>query len=321
MAYHIAVREVAAQVLKLAAAEHLDELIGDLRALHPRALIERNNVARDLDIGLKLLGELAGAIAVPKVCDVAELLRFGDSELRDSGICEVLAESICDLGRINKVVRRDMEVAIVLEHSGIVNLRRADAVELIEILACLKGARDLERAVSAEVEEDYRVAVLNSADRLSVLCDNERIEILIYCVGLLAQRLDSLLGGCEHSTVAEHVRMPAALDHRPVSLVAVHGYPHSAAAGCDLSIKIGRAERCEECLEGLDIIKRGGLSDIASVEQNVHANGTNAVLLCVLYHAAQMRDVGMDVSVGEESEEMQGRAVLLNIVDSIEPCL
>ena len=53
----------------------------------------------------------------------------------------------------------------------------------------------------------------------------------------------------------------------------------------------------------------------------MHADRANAVLLCMLYHAAQMCDIRVNVSVGEESEEMQGGAVLLNIVDGIAPCL
>ena len=67
VAYHVAVRVVAANEVVLAGPDSLDELVGDLSGLHPGSLVEAYVVGRDLAVGLKLLAYLAAAVAVPEV--------------------------------------------------------------------------------------------------------------------------------------------------------------------------------------------------------------------------------------------------------------
>ena len=81
---HVAVGKVATQGFVLAALQRGDHGVGNFGRLHPRTLLEGNDVARYFLIGFAV--ELAGAVAVPEVGDVTEFLRFGAGELRDAGL-------------------------------------------------------------------------------------------------------------------------------------------------------------------------------------------------------------------------------------------
>ena len=65
VAHHVAVREVAAERLVLAALQGFDHGVGDFGSLHPRALFERNNVRFDFEVGFAV--ELAGTVTIPEV--------------------------------------------------------------------------------------------------------------------------------------------------------------------------------------------------------------------------------------------------------------
>ena len=134
MTDHVTVREVAAEVGVFSGAQGFDERVGYLCALHPRALFKGNNVGGNLDVGFKLLAELSAPVSVPEVGNVTELLGFGDGVLGDPGVGEVFAECVRDLRGIDEVVFRYVEVAVVLKHSGIYDLRISDAVEFVELL-------------------------------------------------------------------------------------------------------------------------------------------------------------------------------------------
>jgi len=116
------------------------------------------------------------------------------------------------------------------------------------------------------------------------------------------------------------VGFPAALDDAPVGLVAVHGDFHAAAAGSDgvvhaaAGIQVG-----EELFEGEDVIQRGGGRDVAAIEQGMDAGALDALLLGLCEHALEVVDVGVDVAVGEQPDEMQRGAVVLDVGDQFLP--
>ena len=72
------------RVCGTAALQGGDHGVGDLGGLHPRALLEGHHVAGDFLPGLAV--ELAGAVAVPEIGDVAELLGLRAGELGDAGL-------------------------------------------------------------------------------------------------------------------------------------------------------------------------------------------------------------------------------------------
>ena len=100
--YHITVGEINAEVLIFTGLKALNELVGDLCALHPRSLLKGNDVRGDLDIGLELLGELTGLVSVPEIGYVSVLLSLGDGKLLNTDCAEILCHSVGDLGRVYK---------------------------------------------------------------------------------------------------------------------------------------------------------------------------------------------------------------------------
>jgi hypothetical protein len=93
-----------------------------------------------------------------------------------------------------------------------------------------KATRDLDRAITAEVEQDDGVAVTHAR----VVADDERRQPLIVDLRVLrVERLDRFARRGEPPTFPAHVEVPAALDHRPLGLVAVHRDEHAAATRGD----------------------------------------------------------------------------------------
>ena len=310
VADHVAVGVVDAQVAVLARLDGFDQGVGDLGALHPRALLEGHHVRRDLGVGLELVVELARLVAVPEVGDVAVLLGLGDGELGDAVLREVLAEGAADRRRHHQEAGRNLEVAVVLHHAGVGDLREADTVEDLEV-GFGEGAGDLDGAVAAEVEVDHGVTVDDGADGLATLCDHESGQVLVDDAGLFgAEDLDGLLGRSEAAALGQHVAFPAALDHAPVGLVAVHGDAHAATAGSDGGVKIGAIEAGEEGFEGLDVVQGGGLAHVAAVDERMHAHGLDAFLLGLGDHGLEVVNVAVHVAVGEEAQEVDGAALL-----------
>ena len=157
-------------------------------------------------------------------------LSFGNCVAVQTVLNENLGESIGDLGRIYEVVLRQIEVAVVLEHTCIKNLRIVAAlVKAVEAFN-VERHRKLDSTVAAEVEEDNTVIIADLADRLAVFSDNERRKILVDSAGLLTKGVVCLSSGSELSALAANMSIPAKLYHVPVSLVSIHSHLHSAAA-------------------------------------------------------------------------------------------
>jgi hypothetical protein len=93
-------------------------------------------------------------------------------------LAEPLAHGVLDRRRGDQEALRQLEVAVVLQHAGVGDFRHADAVELVET-SFLESAGDFDGAVATEVEEDDRIAILDGADRLAVLGDDEGRQILV----------------------------------------------------------------------------------------------------------------------------------------------
>ena len=103
--------------------------------------------------------------------------------------------------------------------------------------------------------------------------------------------------------------MPAVLNHFPVGFVTVHSYLHSAAAGGDFCVEGAVVQRSKKFLKGEDVIESGRLADVSSVEENMNTDALYAVSLCVSNHRFEVVDMGMDVAVRKETDEMECAAV------------
>ena len=315
---HVAVGEVELDEIPVAALHLGDDPVGDLGALHPRPLFEGDDVAGHLDVLFKLVVELAGAVAVEEVGDMAELLRLADGELPDVRRTEVLGQRPVDRRRGDQVLLGYMQVAVVLHHAGVLDVGVALSVELLEVLG-LEGLGQLQGAVAAEVEEDDAVAVLDGPHRRAALGDDERRKILIDGPGLLSQRLDGTLGAVEEPALAEDVGLPSALYHVPVGVVPVHRDDHPSAAAGDPGIEVGVVEGGEERLEGEEVLQRAELSHITPIEQGMDAHPSHPLALRLSDHRLEVVDMGVDVPVAEQTDEVQRRVVLLGVGHQLLP--
>ena len=131
---HVAVGIVDADEVIVVLVEFVDDSIGDFSGFHPGTLREFDAIALDLDVFLEFFVEVAGAVAVPEVGDMAEFLSFGGSERAQARGAEVFAHGAVDCGRCDEIVRGDVCIAVVFHHAGIADIRSADAVELGEVV-------------------------------------------------------------------------------------------------------------------------------------------------------------------------------------------
>ncbi len=322
VADHVAVREVDAQVLDPSALDGREGGVGDLRRLHPGALLEGDVVAGDLDVVLERLVELARAVAVPEVGHVAVLLGLAAGELGHAVVGEVLAEGALDVRRVDQEVLGELQVAVVLHHARVEDVRSLPAVEGVEVVL-VEGAADLDGAVAAEVEEDDGGAVADRSDRLAVLGDHEGRQELIGGLRVLFVEAPNRLAQTAEGAIglAVHVGVPAALDHRPVRLVAVHGGGHPPAAGGDPVVTAVRAQLLQQRLEGLHVAQGAPLTDVAAIEERVDPRPLDALLGRPAEHGVQVVLVAVDVPVREQPDEVQGLAALLHPGDGVLPDL
>ena len=213
-----------------------------------------------------------------------------------------------------------MEVPIVLHHAGVLDLGVALAVELIQCLR-LEGLGDLQGAVAAEIEEDDTIAVLYGPHRLAAFGDDKGRQVLVDGTGLAPQCLNRLLGAGKEPALSEDMGLPAALDHVPVGVVAVHRDDHSPAAAGDPGVKIPIVEGGEERLEGKEVLKGAELADITAIEQRVNPHPLHPLSLGLGDHRLEVVDVGVDVAVAEQADEVHRRVVLLGVGNQMLPDL
>ena len=152
--------------------------------------------------------------------------------------------------------------------------------------------------------------------------NDERQQILIDHAGILgAVGFNGFPRGGKLTALGLHVRAPALFDHRPVGLVAVHGNDHAAAAGGDLVFMLRVVQFRQNGLQLVDIVQRARRGDIAAVEQDVAVDLFESHLTRLFQHRDQVRDIGMDVAVGQQADEVQRFAVLQAVVRQVDPGL
>ncbi len=250
---------------------------------------------------------------------MAVFLGLGHGELPDPGFREVLAHRPLDGGRGDEELLRGEGVAVVLHHARVLDLRPPLAVELGEIIL-LEGRGHFEGPVAAEVEVDDRIPVFDRADGLAVLADHEGGKVLVDDAGFfLPVGLDGLAGRGEKPSLAEDVDLPSPVDHGPVGPVAVHRDEHASSARGDAVVDALRVERGEEFLEGVDVLEGARFPHVPAVEEGMDPGFLDALGGGPLEHGLQVVDVGMDVPVRKEADEMEGRTVGLHVSDQLLP--
>ena len=105
------------------------------------------------------------------------------------------------------------------------------------------------------------------------------------------------MGVFEATPLAPHVRSPAALDHIPVRLVAVHGDGHASAAAGDAGVEALRAQLAQHRFQLFEVEVVGDGIDIAPVGQGVQADAFDAVLRQMAQKGKKLLDVRVHVAV------------------------
>ena len=101
---------------------------------------------------------------------------------------------------------------------------------------------------------------------------------------------------------------------QPVSL-------HSAAAGGDGVVEAGLTQGGQLLLEHVHVFQGGGGGHVAAVQQDVDVDALDALGLAAVQQGEQVVDVGMDVAVGQQAQEVEGFALLLRVGRQILPDL
>ena len=136
------------------------------RRTSSRVARRRARRSEDLDVGFQLRVELVGPVAVPEVGDVPELLCLGARPLGNSAEAMIADRRVDRLGT-DQIRPRGVRVSVVQRHPGEVDVGSTPpTVELVEIWSCLERLRQLDGAVTPEVEHDHGIAVDDRADRL-----------------------------------------------------------------------------------------------------------------------------------------------------------
>ena len=304
VANHVAVGEVAAQELELFRRHVLHHLLGDLLGLHGRGLLEGDDVGGNFLVDFQILVHLAGTVAVPEIGHMAVLLGLGQGILVDSGGAQHLGQGMLDDGGLHQIMLGNLQVAVVLEHTGKLHAGVVAPVEVVKLLA-VKGQGNLLRPVAPEVEEDDAVAVGDLRHRRAAPLNHESGQILVDAAGLGAVGLDGRLGGGESSALCLDVGAPALLHHRPVGLVAIHGDLHTAAAGGDGVVAALGVQLGKHLLQHVHIFQRGSGRHVTAVQKDMAVGPLHALGVGFPQHGDEVMDVGMDIAVGQQPQEMQ----------------
>ena len=126
---------------------------------------------------------------------------------------------------------------------------------------------------------------------------------------------------CVGELTADALNMgaPAGFHHGPVGLIAIHSDLHAAAAGSDLILVGLVGELTEHILQLLHILQRRGGRHVAAIEENMAVGALDAVFLSMAKQSEEVMDVGMDIAVGEQPQEMHGLVIFHAVFGEILP--
>ena len=291
---HVAVGKVEDDDVIRAGLNALDALFRDLVGAH----LGLEVVGRDLGRGNEhtvLAGVGRFNAAVEEERDMGVLLGLRDAQLRQAELAEVFAEAVMD----RDARERDEHV----RHRGVV-LGVADVGdgEILALEAVERGiderAGDLAGAVGAVVEEDDGVVVGDGA-------------LLVADDGLHKFIGHAVLIGFPDGGDGIGILDALAVDHRVVgalktvpAFVAVHGVV-AAHDGRDLA----NAELGALFLRLGDEVRAGGGGDVAPVEEAVQVHALEALDAGHLQKRPDVLHGGVYAAVGEQSVEVQRRAL------------
>ena len=197
---------------------------------------------------------------------------------------------------------------VVLGHADIV--QREEPVSALEALEIRVNQRsgDLSGAVGTEVEEDDRVVCLHAC---ALGADNRNDEfvgdVLAFLVDLLigSPYCRDRIGILDAFTVYDG---GICLDNALPAVVSVHGVISAHDGG-----NLAYADFCQLVAELRNVIRAGSRRNVTAVEEAMHINLTEAVLLSHFHNGVEMGDVAVNAAVTHKTHKVQSTAVCLAV--------
>ena len=128
MTNHIAVGIIQPDKLIFSGGDLRCHAIGDL-PLSSMGVARKESGRREFPRIPPGFVKLSGAVAIKEIGHMPELLSFADRQLMDTGAAKQLAHRAVDRRRADQVGFWDMQVAVILHHSGVTHLRTASTVK------------------------------------------------------------------------------------------------------------------------------------------------------------------------------------------------
>ena len=235
---------------------------------------------------------------------MAVLLGLRQGILMDAGPAQNLGQGVGDHGRLNQIVGGNLQVAVVLQHTGKQHAGEIPPVKLVKVLP-VEGQRDFLGTVPPEVKEDHAVAVGDPGHGSAGAGDYKGGQVLIDTAGFGTVGFNCLPGGSEHPALALHMGAPAGFHHGPVGLIAVHGDLHTAAAGGDGVVAALGIQLRQNLLQLVHILQSGGSGHVTAVQQDMAVHLFGAFRMGLPQHGDQVGDIGVDIAVGQQAQEME----------------
>ncbi len=118
------------------------------------------------------------------------------------------------------------------------------------------------------------------------------------------ENIEGFFGGAE-------IKVGFAFDHHiktalydiPIVFVAIGDADHATAAGSDFDV--GAVELAGEVFETLDVIFGAVRIDVATIEDSMDTDATDAIVIGFGNHLLEMSDVAVDATVGKNASEMK----------------
>ena len=318
MSNHITVRIVQADVIIFSRLDCLNNFISDFSTFHPWTLFKRNNIRRNFNVILKFFVKFSLTVSIKEVSHMTIFLSLRNRHKMNTRFCKIFTHCSVNARRINKILVRNVRITIVFHHAGIFARRNALSVKMIKFAASLKSICNLKGTVTTEIVQNNRISILNSSNRLSVFRNYKFMHILIQKPSLLlAVSLNCLCSRLKLTALAKNMRIPATLNHRPVSIVTVHCNKHTTATRSNPVIRI--LERSKIFLQRSNKSQRRSRVNIAAVKQRMNADFLDSFFISLGNHRLKMVNMTVNISVRNKSDKMQSRILILYIFNQLFP--
>ncbi len=308
MADHVGIGEIDQAKAIFARFNQRHRPGGNLRRLHLRRIGKCDApVGRDEDVIFHGSIQRLTIAAVEEEGDMGVFLRFSQAKLFDAKPQNALAKWILNPGRPQYLQGGKVAILIINHHARIGDVRALAAIKGVKIIQ-FKGLGDFNGAVAPEIYHHHRIAIINHAHGPVCIIDNHKAgHVLINQPGLpCAEKINRIRhAGKAMLAFAMHHQFPAFSHFIPVAIAIHHDALATAAAGEAVIEPVLFIDMAEIRFQLADIFLRRLNADIASVEQRMHAQTPHALRKGVTNQRPEMGQMGMDIAIGEQSDEMQ----------------